>query len=465
MLNRFKRIRSYVIHHSFRYTFFCTARAIKYSLWVVNILFVCSTYSLFSQDTQINPVETITIAASESTLQPTKMFIGMLGDRNNEFCQKIVADFKHCCKWSGRFEPTVTWLQNVPKKRSSVQKLFDQEYDCAVFITCDNIHNGVVEWRLYDTIEGQMLQGKKIVTESPEKIAYILATHVLQELTHEQQPFLSKLVYRKREKKGRLGIGACSLVVTDFDGSNAQVVMCSPQRILVAPRWTHDTKHPAIVFSEFTPNNVRLKMCDLQGKSAVILDHEGTTVGIAFADDTKKVVYCRSGDIWEYHYDYQNNKGVHSRLIHQEVCSHPNLLQNGDVIYACHGSIKKYDAKSKISHTVPIQGYCVAPCYAASTERIVYAKRINGHMQLFVYDLNMQKDEQLTFSSLKIDDVDDHSDKTDPFWAPDGIHVVFCWERDGSNRIAMLNTLNKQYHFITSEQEHCSYPAWSGNLM
>ena len=437
-------------------------------LKIFSFLFVCTT--LFSQDN----VDTITINASE-ILQPTKMFVGILGDSKAPFCQQIVADFKHCCQWSGRFEPTIAWLKKMPKKRSSVQKLFDQEYDCAVFITCDDQRVGdqragdkrvgVIEWRLYDTIEGQMLQGKKLATDDVQKTARLLATQVLHELTHEPQPYMSKLVYRKREKKGRMGAGACSLVVTDFDGSNIQTIMRSPQRIVVAPRWTLDKQRPAIVFSEFTPTNVRLKMCDMGGKSAVIFDAEGTTVGVSFTHDAKKVFYCRSGDIWEYHYDAQQKKGIHHRLIHDDkVCSHPTVLANGDIVYASQGTLKKYDAVTKKSHTLPISGYCVSPCYSPVADGIVYAKRVNGQMQIWVYDVWAQKDRQITFASSQVDDRDYRADKTDPFWAPDGVHVVFCWERGEKSRIAMLNTLTKQYHFITPEHEHCSYPAWSGNL-
>jgi hypothetical protein len=445
---------------------------------VILILIICSS-PLFSQD----QIDTISIAASEAAMQPMKMFVGMLGDRDNKFCQQLVDDFKRCCLWSGRFEPTVAWLTKIPHKRSSIQKLFDQEYDCAVFITCDNLKNdSTIIWRLYDTIEGRMLQGKKLLADEAQKTAYLLATQVLHELTHEPQPFLSKIVYRKRDQKGKK-LGACSLVVADFDGTNPKIILKSEQRILVAPRWTHDVQNPAVVYSEFTTNNVRLKICDLLGHSAIIFDDEGTTVGVSFSPLSKEqpdgtrpkygtvnkkseVIYCRSGHIWSYQYDPIHKKAVHARIIHEDkVCSHPTLLANGDILYACQGTLKKYDAMMKKSQPLKVTGYCVAPCYSAVAHKVVYAKKVNGHMQLFLYDVTTEDNQQLTYGTSTPGDLDYNADKTDPFWAPDGVHVVFCWESHDKSRIAMLNTITKRYHFVTSDYEHCSYPAWSVNLL
>ena len=432
----------------------------------VLFLFIFCSFPIFSQES----VEIITIHTSDQSIQPMKMFVGVLGDKSDA-CQKLIADFKRCCQWSGRFELTVTWLDTMPKKRSSVQKLFDQEYDCAVFITYKGFSQPI-EWRLYDTAAGLMLQGRKLLTEETKKTAYLLATYVLQELTSEPQPFQSKIVYRKKEKKGRIGFGACSLVVTDFDGTDGHTILRSPQRIIVCPRWTHDKKNPAIIFSEFTPSNVRLKMCDLVGNSLVVFDFEGTTMGVSFAASSDQVVYCRSGDIWSYVFDKTDKTAVHTCIIHDEkigasgtgasgICSHPTLLDSGDIIYGCQGSLKKYNAATKKSESLNVAGFCIAPAYSTISHKVAYTKKINGQMQLYLYDMATQKDQQVTFASSKVDDKDYRSDKTDPFWAPDGVHVVFCWERQDKSRIAILNTLTKKYSFITSESEYCSYPAWS----
>ena len=436
------------------------------------LFFLCSYCSAQDQ------IDTITIMQADAVIQPMKMFVGVLGDdRKSAACQETIAYFKHCCEWSGRFELTIEWLKKVPKKKRSVQQLFDQEYDCAVFITYNGPDHDV-EWRLYDTAQGEMLQGKKIfapvqvsvdtkvqarLDQARLVMACRLAAQILQELTAEPQPFMSKIVYRK--KAGKLAGGSCSLVVTDFDGKNSQTVLQSRQRILVSPRWTSDAEHPLLVFSEFTPNNVRLKMCDLLGRSAVVFDAEGTTVGVSYAPNSKDVIYCRSGDIWGYQYDVQHKKAVHSRIVYDgKTCSHPTLLANGDIIYCSQGSIKRYDAVTKKQQALTAAGYCVAPAYSAVSNKIVYAKRLNGQMQLCVYDLQAQKHEQLTTVSSKPGDKDYRSDKTDPFWAPDGVHVVFCWERNEKSRIAILDTVTKEYQFITPENEHCSYPAWSGNF-
>lgn len=405
-----------------------------------------------TQATENNNVETVVITQADAQVQPMKVFLGVYGQgRLTDECRDFIAQLRHCLEWSGRFEISVHTLDTLPKKKSAVQKLFKDSYDCAFFIEYQGAEKPV-EWRLYDTALGEMLQGKKT-----EDSAAHLAAQLLYELTHEPQPFLSKIVYRKKDEKRNIS----SLWVTDFDGSNARMILQS-RRILVAPRWCSDAAYPALLFSEFTPSNVRLMMTDMNGRTAPVLDVDGTTVGVSYAPQSDDVAYCHSGDIWHYHHDKRAKKGTHKRIIHEnEVCACPILLKNGDVIYCSRGHIKQYNAKTGESSTLIGQGYSVAPAYSDVHGKIAYSKKVNGHLQLFVFDPATDVHTQVTFASSCATHPDYRSDKTDSFWAPDGIHIVFCWEQKDKSRIAILNTLTQKYTFITDAKDHCSYPAWS----
>lgn len=406
-------------------------------------------------------IETVLVApTAETAIQPMKLFIGVVGKGSaTPDGEKFIADLKRCCEWSGRFAITVQPLAQVPRKKREVKKLFQELYDCALFITYNGPH-APIEWRLYDTSQGTMLDGKRISSDGNAPAACKVADVVLKALTNEPQLFLSKIVYRKRDRRG-----ISYLMVTDFDGTNAQVLLQS-KRILVAPRWNNDPECPMIIFSEFTPCNVRLMMGDLRGRSLPVLDVEGTTVGVSCVQMSDDVVYCHSGDIWLYHYHPTSKKGMHTRIITEgsDVCATPVAMPQGDILYCCHGVIKHYEKTTKKRTVLIGDGYCVAPSYSPVSDQIAYAKRVGKEMQIYLYDQKTGRHEQLTFASKDHASSDYNAHKTDPCWAPDGIHLVFCWERSGVSRIALLNTLTKNYHFITSENEFCSYPAWSGNL-
>ena len=222
---------------------------------IFTLLCLCSSFACRADE----QIDTIMIAPSQVNIKPMKIFVGVLGDAKSEDCQQLLADFKYCCDWSGRFDVDLSSLKKVPKKKSAVRKLFDEGYDCALFITYygGQAGNPLLEWRLYDTAQGQMVQGKKIFTPSLGAAALKisarhLATQVLQELTTEPQPFFSKIVYRKKQGTLRSRAMGSSLIVTDFDGKHAQSLVQSPTRILVSPRWNNDAENPVVVFSEFT---------------------------------------------------------------------------------------------------------------------------------------------------------------------------------------------------------------------
>lgn len=405
---------------------------------------------------------TIMMSASHVNATPMKLFVGIIDKKQNahEKSQNFLSDFKRCIDWSGRFTLKVAHLEHEPTKKSEIQALFKNEYDCALFLSIDEEH-AVVEWRIYDTAMGAMIQGKRQALD-----AYFLATDIMRILTNEPQIFLSKIAYRKRDSRK----GVSSLVMTDFDGSCKKTLIES-RRILVSPQWNNDQENPLLLFSEFTPTNVRLMMADMLGRTGVVLDVDGTTAGVSYAPLSDKgqsdncVVYCHSGDIWYHHYDIKKKKSMHTRIIHEKAtCSSPTLLENGDVLYCSKGSIKRYYAATKNSEIIIGNGYCVSPSYSPVAKKIAYSKKVQGLMQIFVFDMIKGTHEQVTFEDKKKGSKDFRSSKMDPCWAPDGIHLALYWERQDKQRIAILDTSTKQYEFITSEYEQCSYPAWSCNF-
>ena len=75
-------------------------------------------------------------------------------------------------------------------------------------------------------------------------------------------------------------------------------------------------------------------------------------------------------------------------------------------------------------------------------------------MQLFTYDLNNHKEEQITFGA---------GNKIDACWSPCGNYLLFCYQNNKLSRIARVHVVVKEINFITPETDFCSYAAWQVN--
>ncbi len=380
---------------------------------------------------------------------PMKLFLGVLGSGKERYdCSQLTRLLVQCLGFEKRFEVTQELLSSAPVKKSDMTHLFEKGFDAALYVTFDDL-NSPIEWRLYDTQPGEMISGKRQATFGYVKdVAFSVAARVVKELTSIEPPFLSKIAFIERDNKKKKSL----LSLVDYDGSSTQILLAST-RILVAPTWSLSRKKPFVILSEFTPSNVRFVGVDMEGKKYVLLDLEGTNVGISYGKDGQDIVYCRSGAIWNYRYDTELKKGVHRCLIREQgTCASPSILENGDIVFCSEGKIKRYDVKTKRSTVLTPKGYNVAPAYSHSTGQVVYSTRIRGVMQLFTYDLKTKTILQLTH---------DRGDKVDPCWSSCGRYCAFCWEYKNESRIAVFSLATKEYWFITPSGRCCRYPAWS----
>lgn len=407
------------------------------------ITMLCITFSIYIQATDI--------VLDAATAAPVKIYGGML--ENTPEIQQLMQFLKKDIEQSAQFTMDIVSCA-LPKYTKEIDELFNSGYPLLFYVNKSLKNSQIVEWRLYDATQKEMIMGKKQdLVESTAYNAHCMSDSFWQELIGERGPFLTRIAYIKRTK-GRNGKKASSLCSSDWLGQDEHVLLNS-SRILVAPSFYTgiDSKNPQLFFSEFTPSNVRCMRLTHAGEKMPIFDLEGTCVGISCVPDGNTAVYCRSGDLWRYTYDVLTKKGLHERIIHKDnPCTHPTLLTTGSVIFGSGGALYSWNADTKKIETLVADGYCVAPDMHEKSEKIVYSKRIKGIMQLVVTDIKSGTSEQLTTDS---------SDKIDPRWSPCGKYVVFCQETGKESRIGIIHIHSKRSVLITPAGEHCSYPAWS----
>jgi TolB protein len=399
--------------------------------------------------------ETISITIESKTkkdkaIKQIPFYMGIV-DSDFEKLFPLVEMVKKDLEYSGQCTVVVESCA-LPTSKDDIKAFSKKGYTLACFAGLSP-EATALEWRLYDTHEAQMIKGKKtgIKKESHADTAHMVASDLWNELMGNEGPFSTRLCYIKKVAQGRRK-SLSQLCIADYDGSNEKIIYSS-SRICIAPYWGNDQTFPFIIFSEFTRSNVRLLIHSLAGRHNTALDFEGTLVGVSFATNSSDIIYCRSGEIWQYHYDPEAKRGIHNRVIKEKSpCAGPSLLPDGDIIYCCQGKIKKYDAKEGKSHILIEDGYSVGPSYHAKSNKIVYSRRITGVMQIFIFDCASKKSEQITF---------DYSDKTDPCWSACGTYVAFCEEKGLKNQIVSLNSKTGKRYALTQIDKNCRYPAWS----
>jgi len=410
---------------------------------MVSIL-LCITFVVYaSQEALKVDIDTVVDNAQKTNIL---IILATVTEKFKQLADLIAQDLRHsgqCC--------IVMRQGKLPTTKKEVEEFYKEGYPFVVFLSYEK---NSIEGRLYDALDIAMMKGKRWQhneTDGWGVVAHTIAQDIWMELMGCKGSFLTKIAYVKKDKR-RYSTQSTSLCLVDWDGKNPQVILSS-KKIMVAPCWNKQAVNPVLFFSEFTNKNVRLMATNLQGNRWPVIDTEGTLVGICNGKTNHEVVYGKSGDIWTCSYDVQTKKCCHTLLIRESgMCACPTRLPNGNILYCSRGKLKMRDAITGKSTVLPCSGHCTAPAYHEPSQKVVFSKKINGIMQLCIYDIKKQIERQMT---------DTIGDKIDPTWSPCGSYIAFCYTQGIRSEICVYNVITGEQYRVSPENESCAYPAWS----
>lgn len=407
-----------------------------------------------TQFTIANNIE-LTVSGAQQTMMPIAIMI-LDADNNelNTIAQTIAQDlqfteqFKVCIK---KYPSIITTAQ----LGKEIKQLAYANIPLALCISAKTSKH--IEWRLYDTIQCEMLQGKKYKKNGPaiHRWAHAIADAVWKKLTNSTGFFSSRLAYCKNVETAD-GNNTRKVYIADFNGTNEELLVDSGT-IIVAPRWNN--KKQQLFYSEYTDTNVRLMYSDMQ-KNIHNASHfdQGIEMLINFAPNGEDYVYCASrGNGSSQIYLYKDGK-LRRCTKNSGNNTSPIFLDEEHICFSSDfqtGYPQIYIGNIKTGHLQRISkgGYCTSPTFCPETNKIAYHKMVQGVMQIIIYDRATKTYTQLTY---------DGGSKHESSWSPGGAYLLFAHETGcNQSKLALLNIITGKRTYISSWKEYCCYPHWS----
>lgn len=429
---------------------------------------------------------------------------------NGAFCQDAtIEEESHFLQAAHKEKtPIVIVIQGEPSQDlKEIKKIVkrDLEFTDQLVVTDHNGHFTVtlqtkdkdsksIQWALHqhDKHDKKIFAKGKEISEVSDIswVAHLIADGLYKELTGIESPFLSKISYCKKRPQDKEGNCIC---IADFDGNNetiilpASVVADNTQGSIItyiAPCWSVNTNSPQLLYSEYTPVNLRLMMTDFKNPPTILTDFNGINMLPAFSPNGKEAYVCLSaeGKTNIYKYIIQKSsrgskRGEYIRMTDNEgINISPAVLKDGSLVFCSDYELKvphiyMMDKKGKnikrLSESIAhYKGMATSPAYCVSQHKIAYVQQVKGVFQLMVYDITAETTTQISF---------DLKDKTNPSWSCCGNYILCAAQDTVSKKLVCYKLLTSTFKTLTllsgdeqktsgADRASYSYPTWSGFL-
>ncbi len=262
------------------------------------------------------------------------------------------------------------------------------------------------EFRLWDVVSGQQLNGQQYVTapENWRRIAHIISDQVYQRLTGETGYFDSRVVFV--DESGPKERRVKRLALMDQDGANVRYLTRGSDLVLT-PRFSPNSQE--VTYMEFGQGEPRVYLYNIEtGQREIVGNFPGMSFAPRFSPDGQRVIMSLQ-------------QGGNSNLFVMDLRS---------------------KATTRLTDTPAID---TAPCYSPDGTQICFESDRGGRPQIYVMPAGGGAATRISFAK---DDV--NASYSTPVWSPRGDNIAVTRQGGGQFAIGILKPDGSGERILTS---------------
>ena len=297
------------------------------------------------------------------------------------------------------------------------------------------------------------------------KLAHTVASDVIYQLTGKPAMFNSKIVFSSDRT------GHKEIYIMDWDGFNL-VQITNHRSLTLSPAWSPDGESVVYTAHAYYPRgkywNIDLFIYNIKSKQRRRLSYRrGINSGASFFPGGKNLLLTISENGHSNIFQINKQGDVLKKLTQGPrgaMNVEPAISPDGSkVVFSSDRSgnpmIYLMDATGHNTKRITYAGrYNASPSWSPDGSKIAFAGYDKQHFDIFLMKANGTGLIRLTSAK---NPQNRWADNEDPFFSPDGRHIVFSSNRTGKNQLYLINIDGHNERAITSDQHNYYKPRWS----
>ena len=316
----------------------------------------------------------------------------------------------------------------------------------------------VVEFRLFDTMAGKMIVGKRYRSRKKNLrlLFHKFANQVVKNITGLPGEFTSRIAFCGQYKNQP----AQELYSCDYDGHGRNQITQN-KSINISPGWSHDANK--LVFTSYRRNNPDLYLVDfLKGKEIRLTDRSGINAAAEWSTDDRHLTLMQR---YEDHSEIAIISAESGKTLLRLTKSNANQASpcwspdNSEIAFVSDrsGNPQIYITSS---HGGPWrrltqkESYNANPDWSAHNNKIVFTSRVGSIFQICTITPNGSNHRQLTYA---------RSNCEVPCWSPNGRHILFTQKIKGIQQLMVMDDKGRNLKQLTFDKMGKKGSSWSVN--
>jgi TolB protein len=314
----------------------------------------------------------------------------------------------------------------------------------------------VTELRLFDTIKGKLMVGKRYKGGTDDTLRMIrrFCGEVMVHLTGHRGVFDSKIAFLSSLS------GKKEIYISDFDGHNSKQ-FTRHENITLFPAWSSDGKWMA--YTSYAKGQPDLYIRNLTKNRVATLDKQGIQITPAWVPGKFELAATLSFSCDQEIYLLTGGGKIIKRLTNSRgIDVEPTWSPAGKqmaFVSKRSGTPQIYikDMTSGRVRRLTFQGrYNTQPEWSPKGDKIVYSAMDAGRIDIYTIEVDGGNRVKLT---------ENQGDNEAPSWSPDGSLIVFNSTREGRSKIYIMTAFGTDQRRLISMPGEQTNPKWSPSVI